>query len=197
MENSIKKVGIFIAGVGVGSLVTWNLVKEIYRQISREEIDSVKETFSKREMELLNHVNQEKKKLEIDKTEFKKTQDIIDYTKIASRYDTASEVKKSGRYPWEYDNNEGEAYVISPEEFGALEGYGEISLYYYSNGYLADENDELIDNVEDIIGHDTLEHMGEHEDDALHVRNDTLKQDYEILRMEKNYMRDNDLKQEE
>lgn len=38
----------FVAGGALGSLATWMFVKKKYEQIAQEEIDSVKEVYSKR-----------------------------------------------------------------------------------------------------------------------------------------------------
>ena len=71
-------------------------------------------------------------------------------------------------------------YIISPDEF-SMEDYDICSLTYYSDGVLADENNEIIENVEDTVGLESLNHFGEFEDDSVFVRNDKLKIDYEIL----------------
>ena len=77
--------------------------------------------------------------------------------------------------------------MISPEEFGEFEEYEKISLTYYSNNILADENNEVIEDVEETIGVDSLTHFGEYEDDSVFVRNDARKCDYEILLDQRSY----------
>lgn len=79
-----------------------------------------------------------------------------------------------------------EPYVISPEEFGEMNDYEKISLTYYANGILADENDEVIDDIEETVG-DALEHFGEYEDDSVFVRNEENMCDYEILFDQRNF----------
>ena len=71
-------------------------------------------------------------------------------------------------------------YVIEPEEFDTL-GYKTVSLNYYDDGVLTYENDDIIENVDELVGRDSLSHFGEYESDAVYVRNDTLKTDFEIL----------------
>ena len=72
-------------------------------------------------------------------------------------------------------------YVISPEEFGEKEDYETISLTYYADGVLTDDNDEKMEDYEETIGKDSLDHFGEYEDDSVFVRNDKLRCDFEIL----------------
>ena len=71
-------------------------------------------------------------------------------------------------------------YVISPEEFDE-EGYETISLTYYADGVLADEQNFPIEDVEDTVGKDALNSFGEYEDDSVYVRDDDKGIDYEIL----------------
>ena len=47
--NKLISVGFFIAGAAVGSIVTWQFLKTKYEEIAQEEIDSVKQTYAKRE----------------------------------------------------------------------------------------------------------------------------------------------------
>ena len=69
--------------------------------------------------------------------------------------------------------------TFTHELFHAL---GVLSLTYdEGDGFLADDMDELVDDIEDVVGFESLNHFGEYEEDAVHVRNDRLKADYEIL----------------
>ena len=83
----------------------------------------------------------------------------------------------------------GKPYVISPEEFGEMEdeGYETISLIYYADKVLTDDDNELVEDVENTVGTESLTHFGEYEDDSVFVRNDRLKADYEILLDTRNY----------
>ena len=46
---------------------------------------------------------------------------------------------------------------------------------------------EIVDDIEKVVGEDSLEHFGEYEDDSVYVRNDSKKCDYEILLDQRNY----------
>ena len=67
------------------------------------------------------------------------------------------------------------------DEFDELDGYEAISLKYYADGVVTDDYDEPIEDVDAIIGSDSLTRFGEYEDDSVFVRNEALKTDYEIL----------------
>lgn len=69
-----------------------------------------------------------------------------------------------------------------PAEFGMLadDGYEEETLYYYSDGVLANRLREVIDPAT-TVGSNFVDHFGEYEDDAVFARNISKKIDYEIL----------------
>ena len=54
MNNTATAIFTFIIGASIGSFVTWRLVKKKYEQIAQEEIDSVKEVFSRRNIQNSN-----------------------------------------------------------------------------------------------------------------------------------------------
>ena len=161
----------FAVGVAVGSVATWQIVKKKYEQIAQEEIDSVKEVFSKR-----NHMEPAEKEEIAEKPEepVVKETPLVQYSKFVDRA---------------YGDAKGEnrPYVIPPEEFGEKDGYSRISLMYYADHILTDDMDQLVENVEEIIGFESLTHFGEYEDDSVYVRNDVRKCDYEILRSLRTY----------
>lgn len=77
-------------------------------------------------------------------------------------------------------------HVIPPSEFGEEEGYSIVELTFYKDHILAEEFD-IVEDAEHIIGYDSLNHFGEYENDAVHVRNDRMKCYYEILLDERTY----------
>ena len=70
--------------------------------------------------------------------------------------------------------------------------YDLVSLEYYADKVLVDEDDHPIQDVEYMVGEDSLEHFGEYEEDAVYVRNDLIKTDFEILLVESRYYEDDD-----
>lgn len=154
----------FIFGAAAGSLATWRYVKGKYEQIAQEEIDSVKCAFEKREGKIKEEMP--------EVHEYEKVLDENGYTNYSNR-DAGQEKEE--------DDSMDRPYVIPPEEFGQIESYETISLTYYADMVLADDNDELVEDVDNIVGLDSLGHFGEYEDDSVFVRNDRLKCDYEIL----------------
>ena len=164
--------------------ITWYSVKKKYEEIAQREIDSVKEVFAKkREKEqnkdvVAKNVTEDKK----EKPELKEYAAKLHrqgYTKYSEYFD--------GGISEEKESVVNEPYVISPEQFGENEDYERISLTYYADQVLVDENDEMIEDVEEMVGFESLNHFGEYEDDSVFVRNDAKKCDYEILLDQKLY----------
>ena len=176
---------MLVLGVAVGSVVTWRYVEKKYEQIAQDEIDSVKEVFSKREAEFTENTearikadNAKEKLSVIEYAARLREQGYTNYSDMAD--EKPEEVKEA---PMTVDK----PYVIAPEEFGDLDDYETISLTYYADQILADDNDVIVDDVEDVVGFDSLNSFGEYEDDSVFVRNDRLKCDYEILLDQRKY----------
>lgn len=185
MKNS---VGFFIFAVGavIGSTATWYYAKKHYEQIAQEEIDSVKEKFSAaKEPVVKNEKGTFKTKEKPSIAEYAKQLSQEGYTNYSNAETLDEEIEKKievTEIP----------FVIPPAEFGDLEdeGYDKANLTYYADGVLADEEDEIVDDVEGTVGEDSLNHFGEYEDDSVHVRNHRLKTDYEILLSQREYYTD-------
>lgn len=45
----------------------------------------------------------------------------------------------------------------------------------------------IIRNVDEIVGEESLDHFGEYEEDTVYVRNEELETDFEILKDDSNY----------
>lgn len=183
-NRSLFSLG-FIIGAASGATVAWYLLKDKYETLAQEEIDSVKEVFARREQEMKDETVKRNVAEGIKDSDRTKP-DLKEY---------AEQLKKNGytRYSDLSADDEGvsdkqtKPYVIPPEQFGDDENYDQISLTYYADGVLADENDEVIEDVEDAVGIDSLNHFGEYEDDSVFVRNDARKCDYEILLDQRTY----------
>lgn len=198
-----KAIGFvaFTAGAVLGSAITWYYAKKKYEQITREEIESVKEVFTKnsniRKEDVFEPENSVLKKAEMARekpnvAEYAKKLSKEGYTNYSNSdilTEDGEEVSDDpGQEPGKYFGDpDAEPYVIPPEQFAELDDYDQISLTYYADHILADDNDQLLEDVEGTVGFESLTHFGEYEDDSVYVRNDRLKIDYEILRDERKY----------
>ena len=174
--SKITNLLIFASGAAIGSAVTWKLLKTKYEQIAREEIESVKEVFSKR------YSDKEESTEEVDDARAKadaakEKPDISAYAATVRNMGYTNEEESAEEEEEDMDR----PYVISPDEFGENPDYETVSLTYFNDKVLVDDNNDLVEDVDDIVGLDSLNSFGEYEDDSVFVRNDRLKTDYEIL----------------
>lgn len=81
-------------------------------------------------------------------------------------------------------------YVIDYDDFAdAPDEYERQTLYFYSNdGYLCDEEDQLVEDEEKIVGREFEDVLNF--EPVVFVRNDTLKTVYEIYRLDRSYQED-------
>ena len=178
MKQKLLYLVMFAAGATIGSAVSWQLAKNKYKQIADEEIQSVKDAFSKKE----NDVNT---KLSTANEMLKKN--MVNNNLNSTGKDAYKDILTTNKYLYSENTNakkevpETGPYVISPDEFGELDDYETISLTYYSDKVLADDMDQVIDDYMVCVGNDFMNHFGEYEDDSVFIRNDVRKCDYEIL----------------
>lgn len=174
MNNILSNVVTFAAGVGIGAVVTWKIVSNKYEQILKEEIQSVKEKFAKRQPVIKQEQPEENKndseKEDIDPDEVAEYESIVksNYVNYAS--------KKEGSEQMSFER----PHVIPPSEFGECE-YETVSLTYYADGVLTDDTNNIVTDVDIVVGADFASHFGEYEEDSVYVRNDDRSTDYEIL----------------
>lgn len=176
----------FIAGAAIGLVAGFKLSETKYQAKIQEEIASVKEAFRNRKVDISKFAPKESKKVdEVSKKVFKKPEQEVRKVPYATMYKEPSKQSEEERVIVETKIGEAKKgpYVISPDEFGEDQEYEQISLIYYADNTLADDEDIVMDEeeIERTVGMDSLTRFGEYEPDSVFVRNDELKTEYEIL----------------
>lgn len=203
MKTNTKIILSFFGGAAVGSLICFALLKEKYEDIANEEIDSMNDYY---EGELKN-VREIIDEMKNDEEEEKKT--YVDYVKKYS----PDEIVKDKYYDTPYPDNIDEDYhedeepkedpiendlyydtpfVISREDFDdTYEYFDKISLTYYEqDDVLADSQEEVIPDIDTVIGYEALSRFGDMSDDdnIVYVRNGRLASDYEVILAKESYV---------
>lgn len=158
---------IFIFGAAIGAAAAWKLTKTKYEAIANEEIASVKKAY---------HIS--------DDSTVKKDETTYSNIIKSEKYTANSEPEPKKEIKYE---DYPRPYIISPADFSENFEYDTVDITYFADGVLCDENNEPLEDIENTIGEDAVEHIGEFTPDAAYVRNERLKCDYEILRDERNY----------
>ena len=113
---------------------------------------------------------------------------ITDYTTLSGfkneeaedPYKEALNFFKNKEVEEEYERVE-KPYVISPDEFGELYDYSKVSLFYWADGVLTDDDYYRIDDEFDLKSLGVLEMFESGDVDAVYIRNDRKQQDIEVL----------------
>ena len=178
MNRKLSNVLLFAAGVAVGSLVTWRYFKSKYEVVEDEIEEKTEEAEGESEEDdpevLESKMSYKKPPLK----EYVKMVEDNGYMPKTHMEEVEEEIANG---EWD-DKDVYEPYIIRPDEYGELHAYETLSLNYYADGVLTDELDNPIEDVESLVPADFADHFGEYEDDVVHVRNDNLECDYEILR---------------
>lgn len=177
MKITWNKVLWFAAGAVVGAAVTGKYFKTKYERLYQKDVEDVKRAFSMpQQSEPTNGDTEDVVENESESAEVNVYAEIVN----EQGYDTGAsapvnsigkEVKGVAR-----------PYVIPPVEFDTVDDYEVFTIRYFADGTLADEMGNVIEDIDSMVGRDALTHFGEYEDDAVHVRNDALQCDFEILR---------------
>ena len=167
-----KTILAFFMGATVGSIATWKFLKtkyELYYEEEDEELfeDDAEEDTDEAEPAPINEIDEKP--------------DLSVYTAKLKEQGYLQDVEEGGTDDME------KPYVISPDEYGETDDYDLYSYTYYADKVLADEYNEPIEDVDSIIGLESLNHFGEYGDDSVYIRNDELKADYEILLDDEKY----------
>lgn len=181
----MKQIIAFVLGATAGSLITWKLLERKYKQIADEEIESVREYYRGRD-KAFEQLEDDKKRIDdIFDRNLKEqyVEEKTSYNKLVTDLGYASD---DATLVVDQGDESIAPYVIAPEEFGDMPGFDTESWTYYADGIVANDDNEIISDLENIIG-DGLEHFGEYEDDSVCVRNENLRCDYEILKHNKTF----------
>lgn len=195
MNKTLAITIAFSAGAALSAIATNYILKKKYEEISRKEINDVKERYHKdwtvdkeKAMEKATdkYFEQLKKQYEyhIESEDIKQANkdaedelmnDILDEDfKDELDEDNYLEAIKE-----ESEESYRKPYLISPDELG--EEFTVDTLTYYADGVLADTDDIPLEDPDATVGAENLKSFGEFEDDSVFVRNERLKLDFEIL----------------
>lgn len=168
----LSKTLIFATGAAIGSVVAWYLTKKKYEPDENWIIDEETEEVP------IDEPKREEKK---DTTE----QNMVQYNKYVKSYSSDSVSEPKVEKKEEVNEYVDRPYHVSVSDFGEMDGYNTVSLYYYEDHVLTDELGNAIDDddVDELIGLDNLKKFDEDPEwDSCYIRNDTTRTDYEILR---------------
>lgn len=185
-RDTLRNFLFFAAGAAVGVAATWKFFKTKYEQIAQEEIDSVKAVYCPQNEEADDDTETTIENgyvpAEVDLNTYADTLRSQGYTDYANANNGIVPTR-----PVEEVDDVERPYVIHPNEFGEIDGYNIVSLLYFKDEVLTDDQYEPIEDADDAVGLESLETFGQYEPDSVFVRNDKRKTDFEILLDPRNF----------
>ena len=203
MENK-GVVGFIFGGVigcVCGILGTRSYFKSKYEKIADEEIASVKEAekarYEKKLKDLDEHPERVSDSLEIESPN-RKVVRKVDYTTYYKASDIPDDVLDPGG-PTDDDPDDVDDVknfelreklaknrgieVISEEDFGEFPHFEYRDLFYYEDGIIADEEEELVANPGALVDMDIIKEWADKDEtDVIYIRNHAISCDYAINR---------------
>lgn len=190
MKSKFINVFMFAAGAVIGSAVTWKVVTTKYEQIIQTEVDAFKLSYA----EAMSGTSEQDDECEPEEEDEEDHRINWDELEDLDEEDSDDDMNDYERLVHNYTSEKGGAkevvnapYVISPNDFGELDDYNQISLTYYADDILEDEDGEIVTDIDELIGQRSLYTFGEYEDDSVFVRNERLRTDFEILKDYRTY----------
>lgn len=157
----MREAFAFIIGAFLGGGVTYLYIREKYRQVAQDEIDSMKAHYNKEKEEEVVEVEEEAAENDTEEVEYYK--DII-----------------GNRYKKDEPDILRDPYPITEEQFDETRlDHEKVYLTYYStDGTLAEEEDIIFDDIDYYIGLKNLDLFDN--SDTIFIRNEKHGTDYQV-----------------
>lgn len=209
MKESVKFVGGFILGAGIGFVVGY---KSLDKRLSAKYMDDLQreealmtefftETQNKQVFKtpedavaalidkgaLIDPVEREKDpRVRQQKTQYNK---IVKEHYVPDQQDVKNETVHQNVF--QENQNTDQPYIISQDEFMANEtGYVQATLTYHANGgVLTNDSDDVFEDGATVLGNDFAANFGKDSSDenTVHVRNESLQMEFEVVSTDLSY----------
>jgi hypothetical protein len=195
-------IGLMI-GTAAGLFAARAKYKLKYEKLAEEEIAEMRTFFRARqaatEAQLKAPLEEVMEYLGYEKAENQQDQSIEEHLAVQESIQRNVFDTTTG-HTWDYAEetklraaNPGRPFVIHLDEYGDESGYAtSVYTYYEEDEILSDERDEVVDNVDELVGMENLARFGHGSDNAniLLVRNEALEIDIEITKSNGSYAAD-------
>lgn len=210
-KDAITKAVYFTAGLCIGGGVTYLVVKDRYKRLTEEEVASVRDSFEKiyerKARQLADDWNSQPDPEESAKTkeeyrtivansEYETVSDHVPEEAVAYIHTKDADVEVHSEdenfevtVATESDPNPNKPYVIDVVDFMNNGDYDNITMTYWTQeDILVDEREEIIHEVDSLIGRNNLNFFDEHpNEDTVYIRNNKEEVDFEIIKDTRSY----------
>lgn len=183
-----------LGGAGIGAGVTYIFLKKHFDADLDEAVEDVKKFYADRTRD--NNRPTESSEESPDANADAADQNPVEQDSIldfemdshATNYSTTSVIPDD---PKELKTNDDICVIDEDTYYGAIaDGADPTEYMYYADHILADENSDVIDNIEGLVGRAALTYFGNDGVDSVYVHNKRLNMYIEILRSERLYKED-------
>lgn len=188
-----KIIIAFILGAAAGVASSMFYFKTKYEQKADAEIQEIRDLYAKK-----TEPEEKKEDAPVTSHQLTKADDlhvtarhVSEYTKYIPKTETdqsdQTEEPKDGIYVEKVDfapmknPNPPRPYLIDSSDYGQDDNFDPLCWDWYTDGVLANENDEIVDNIQEWIG-DGLKVFAESGDNLFWVRNEKYGVDIEVAR---------------
>lgn len=187
----VSNILIFVAGATSGSLATFIFLNQKFNKDLEKEVSAYKEMVANfagnnnyneennsqneaKNDENNNYIFEKNEKQE--ENSLKKETETIITNHNYSQYSLPKVDEPIEKKSLLLDNPR----VISEDEFASSD-YEVVTLTYYGDGVVTNDEDDPLQCAIDIIGEDAMQVLGDNMQDVVYVRNDETQKDYEII----------------
>lgn len=183
-KEILSKIIIFASGLAVGALGSYKYLENKFRKLADEEIASVQE-YAKRQIQKTD------KKAKDDILEFKNQMSLFNENgEIEPYYDVQGIVDTDMLKENQEDYILEEPFIITMEQFNdEMFHFDKVKLTFYErDGVFTNDQDEIMDNINYLIGdaHHYFGYLPEYPD-FLYVRNYRVATDFELQRVDASF----------
>ena len=184
-----KIIVAFILGAAAGVASSMLYFKTKYEQKADAEIQEIRDLYAKK-----SETEEKKEDATVTSNQVSKADDlhatarrVSEYTKYTPKEDAQNEEPKDGIHVERVDfapmknPNPPKPYLIDSSDYGQDDNFDPLCWEWYTDGILANENDEIVDDIQEWIG-DGLKVFAETEDNLFWVRNEKYGVDIEVAR---------------
>ena len=187
-----KIIVAFILGAAAGVASSMVYFKTKYEQKADAEIHEIRDLYAKK-----TETKEKKEDTPVTSQQATKADDlhatarhVSEYTKYTAKDEPAEpqieepkdgiDVEKVDFAPMK-NPNPPRPYLIDSSDYGQDDNFDPLCWEWYTDGVLANENDEIVDDIQEWIG-DGLKVFAETEDNLFWVRNEKYGVDIEVAR---------------
>lgn len=186
----MKELLYFAGGVAIGAAISYLYCKRVYDAQIKEDRDSIKESFEnlyKNHGEYIHHEEDTQEEPTQDETPAQVAAKFARHKDSISKYlNKTQELGYSGTSEVSDEDLQKAKeqfkppYIISEEDFGEDDRQC-IGVFYYSDGILAEDNDDVIEDIANTVGQSALDYLNNSDEFNVYVRNERLGVDYEVM----------------